>query len=212
MFKVEPEPSPESKNHGVARQDEGVEMTRAAGTQTWPVALVASLAALAFALTGCGASEATPDHLDAAADNPATPPTLQAPSGIGSTETGQSGGDTPTAHETEIPAEKLQIAGNWGCRFGMEDGSARANFTITEDGNGGWRMSRKGGYEITLPVDAKDNTIVWYGDTANNPAGWDVTINLLNGSMDGASGSYLNHYNNTTRPITDCKPFQYARS
>lgn len=150
-----------------------------------------------------GISLALSPVLTACDDNGGGQPNLPAPSGTSSL----------TGGERTTQPEQLNIAGNWDCTMSLPEGLAKYTFTITSAGEQ-WKMARDGANDETtgrpkvvdLPVAIEGNTISWLGDIGNNAAGWDVTINLHDGNLDGASGSCLNHYNNKTYAITSCKP------
>lgn len=169
--------------------------TRAAGT----ILAIVTGAGSTFGLTGCGPS-----------DTPTTAPTLDGPSPIA---TGPQVPGTPKSPEQSKQQEQLQIAGDWNCMMKTSKGPDGISFTIVKS-NGQWRMERHGANDpttgepatIVRPLTITGDTISWAGDTGNNPSGWDVTIFLHNNSIDGAMGQYLNHFNNQTRPITDCMP------
>ena len=158
------------------------------------------LAAGAAALIVPGCTPAAPNSTS----------TLDGPSPV-------AGGPVTPGQEQSSQQEQLHIAGDWLCMAAYDSGSSdpiRYPFSL-DDSGGQWKMTRRGAIDVTtgqpsittLPLVIDGGTISWYGDTGNNPKGWDVTIKLKDGGIDGASGSFINHYDDSIGTITDCQPY-----
>jgi len=130
---------------------------------------------------------------------------------ISSTQNGGTTGNgdkTGTSGDHNTTGEKLKIAGKWECKFDSTPNTILGSFMVEDDGDGGWQVISPGANgTFTLPLVITDSNIAWYGDKSSNDAGWDVKLNLNNGGLNGASGTYLNHFDNTTWKITGCKPY-----
>ena len=117
--------------------------------------------------------------------------------------TSQTGGNG-----TERDQSKEQnIAGDWMCTFDDVDAPMLYPFMISSNDSRTVDLrshTNKGSFLAALNV--SPNQISWT-DTYTNPKGLVVTIDLKDGSIDGASGSYLNNFNGKTYKISDCAPY-----
>ena len=109
-----------------------------------------------------------------------------------------SGPQTPgTGTASSSSSSQPDLDGKYQCDAVTDSGTVGYDFYIT---NG--RFGSQG----QAPLVVKDNQVSWT-DTFVNPSGWDVTLNLNNGSINGASGSYVNNYSNEKHDLTNCGPY-----
>ena len=142
-----------------------------------------------LALTGCETT--TPDKT----------PTLDGTSPV-------AGSPVTPGHEQSSQQEQLNIAGTWECTAAYDDKSINPiGYPFIINSNDSPTVNIGLGLSLGLQpasLTIKPDQISWT-DTYTNPKGWDVTIKLQDGSIDGASGSFINRSDDSTGTFTDCR-------
>ena len=146
---------------------------------------------LFFSLTSCGSNDA-----------PSTPPTSGSPAPAVTEPATSSETSGTQATSGSQQGEQLDLDGEWVCVADSAGGPLYYPFEVNGDGID-FDDNTDNGDEATLTVVGTQAT---WSDYWANSAGWEVTIDLNNGSFDGASGHYTNNYVNKTYTITDCQP------